>query len=140
MSAEYTSEEVDNVEGLNEQKPKLPRGFQKIAKPKIEKVHPKCDYIKLDGEVCGHYCMKLESSNKTKCHSHQRHTNTKCLNCGRGTRSKTGYCASMETGCRYKAIYQSRVLKKKQLETTSDTLYTQVEQTCIQNNDSNDEL
>ena len=140
MSVEYTSTAVDNVEDPKEQIIDLPHRFQKISKPKVEKVHPKCDYIKLDGEICGHYCMKQETANRTKCHSHQRHTNTPCLNCGRGTHSKTGYCANMESGCRYKAIYQSRLQKKKQLETLSATLYTKVEQTCILSNDKIDAL
>ena len=130
MSVEYTSAVVDNNEDLKEQNNELTNRFQKIPK-----VHQKCDYIKRDGEVCGQYCMKQETANRTKCHSHQRHINTACLNCGRGTHSKTGYCASMESGCRYKAIYRSRLQKKKQLETSSATLYTQVSETCIPSND-----
>jgi hypothetical protein len=54
--------------------------------------------------------------------------NKPCLHCSRPTHSKTGYCASFETGCRYKAIYHSRKMKKE-LEINSTTMYTEVDQT-----------
>ena len=103
---------------------------QKYQKPPKEKKPeaPRCDYIKRDGNICNSYCMKQETANRTKCHAHQILVNKPCLHCGRPNHSTTGYCASFETGCRYKAIYHSRKMKKE-LEKKSASMYTEVDQT-----------
>jgi hypothetical protein len=42
---------------------------------------------------------------------------TPCRRCGvRGTKAPHGYCSSVETGCRWRAVYRSRLLKEERLE------------------------
>ena len=67
---------------------------------------PKCSYVGLKG-VCGASCFR------GVCGVHRgRKSLTLCLSCGiRGTSAPHGYCASVESGCRWKAQHYSRVLK-----------------------------
>lgn len=67
---------------------------------------PKCSYVGQKG-VCGQPCFR------GVCGAHRnRKSLTLCLHCGkRGTTAAHGYCASVESGCRWKAQHHSRVLK-----------------------------
>ena len=126
-------EMIDKYNSSIIEKPKMSSGFQKIPKPAKEiPERLLCDYFKFNGKICNLPCMKNgENSNKTKCHFHQRRVNVPCKNCGNGTHSKTGYCANLSTGCRYKAMYQTRIMNKILLENKSVNLYTQADETCI---------
>jgi ribosome-binding protein aMBF1 (putative translation factor) len=68
---------------------------------------PKCSYVAEKG-VCGKPCFR------GICAAHAGRTSlTLCTRCGKfGTRSKTGICNSIETGCRWRAQYSSRKTKK----------------------------
>ena len=67
---------------------------------------PKCSYLTLKG-VCGKPCFR------GLCSVHiNRKSLTLCSNCGvRGTTSKTGICAALETGCRWKAQVRCHKMK-----------------------------
>ena len=65
-----------------------------------------CTFIGLKG-ACTNQCFR------GRCSRHKGKTTlTLCLHCGkRGTTAAHGYCASVESGCRWKAQHHSRVLK-----------------------------
>jgi hypothetical protein len=67
---------------------------------------PKCSYIGLKG-LCGKPCFR------GLCSPHRnRKSLALCSNCGvRGTTSKTGVCAALETGCRWKAQVRCHKMK-----------------------------
>ena len=65
-----------------------------------------CTFIGVKGP-CTNQCFR------GRCSRHKNKTTlTLCKHCGkRGTLAAHGYCASVESGCRWKAQHQSRVLK-----------------------------
>ena len=67
---------------------------------------PKCSYIGTKG-VCGKPCFR------GVCSAHlNRKSLPLCTICGvRGTTSKTGICAALETGCRWKAQVRCHKMK-----------------------------
>jgi len=65
-----------------------------------------CTFIGVKGP-CTNQCFR------GRCSRHKNKTTlTLCKHCGkRGTLAAHGYCTSVESGCRWKAQHQSRVLK-----------------------------
>jgi len=76
------------------------------AMPRRQFDLPKCSYVGQKG-VCGQPCFR------GVCGVHRnRKSLPLCKNCGRlGTNASHGYCANIESGCRWKAQYHSSVLK-----------------------------
>jgi hypothetical protein len=79
-----------------------------------------CSYIKLTGDVCGLPGTDGLCKTHLHCNPH-RH----CINCGRGTNSKTGYCnivgpcQTAQRTVNIRAFYARVSLRKKALVATA---------------------
>ena len=93
------------------------------ADPRTIRYTVPCTYVGLNG-LCGKPCFRGVCT---------RHRDRKplqlCLRCGvRGTTAPHGYCSNRESGCQWRAQYQSKLAKKDR--DGMDAYVTDLIETC----------